>query len=50
MLSPADADSWGAIIISIIIIVSLGPLIQGLFSTATEIRELSLGHFSRRFY
>lgn len=39
-LSPADADSWGAIIISLIILVSLGPLIQGLYSTAMEIREL----------
>ena len=41
ILSPADADSWGAIFISIIIIVSLGPLIQGLYLTAVEIRSFS---------
>lgn len=41
ILSAADADSWGAIIISIIIIVSLGPLIQGLYLTAVEIRSFS---------
>lgn len=43
VLSAANADSWGAILISIIIIVSLGPLIQGLYSTAIEIRALGRG-------
>jgi hypothetical protein len=39
ILSPAAADSWGAIFISVIIIVSLSPLIQGIFATAGEIRD-----------
>lgn len=42
VLSPADADSCGAIFISIIIIVSLGPLIQGLYTTALEVRECTV--------
>lgn len=44
IVSAAAADSWGAIFISIIIILSLGPLIQGIFSTASEIRDCSNGH------
>jgi hypothetical protein len=40
LLSPANADSYGAIVISLIIIVSLGPLLQGLYATALEIRDI----------
>jgi hypothetical protein len=39
-LSPIDADSLGAILVSIVILVSLGPLIQGIYNTALEIRRL----------
>jgi Co/Zn/Cd efflux system component len=38
-LSAAGADSYGAILVSLIIIVSLIPLMQGLFTTAVEIRD-----------
>ena len=38
VLTPADADSYGAIVVSLIILVSLVPLIQGLFATAVKIR------------
>jgi Co/Zn/Cd efflux system component len=42
--SAAGADSYGAILVSLIIIVSLIPLMQGLFTTAVEIRDhLALG-------
>ena len=40
ILPPADADSYGAIVVSVIIIFSLGPLLQGLVSTAMEIRDI----------
>lgn len=40
LLSPAGADSFGAIIVSVIIIISLAPLLQGLLSTALQIRDL----------
>jgi Co/Zn/Cd efflux system component len=40
VLSPMDADSLGAILVSIVILVSLGPLIQGIYNTALEIRRL----------
>jgi Co/Zn/Cd efflux system component len=44
ILSAAGADSYGAILVSLIIIISLIPLLQGLFATAVEIREhLALG-------
>ena len=41
LLSAADADSFCAIVVSIIIIASLGPLLQGLFHTACEIQDVS---------
>jgi len=37
VLPPADADAWGAIVVSIIIVLSLGPLVQGLCMTACKI-------------
>jgi Co/Zn/Cd efflux system component len=40
LLTPADADSWGAIVVSIIILISLGPLLQGLYLTACKIRTV----------
>ena len=40
-VSPEAADATAAIIVSCIIIVSLLPLLQGLFLTAAEIRMLS---------
>jgi Co/Zn/Cd efflux system component len=47
-LSPADADSYGAIVVSIIIIISLGPLIEGLYFTAWEIYYLQREHSQRQ--
>mmetsp|Transcript_3108 Transcript_3108/g.4199 ORF Transcript_3108/g.4199 Transcript_3108/m.4199 type:complete len:342 (-) Transcript_3108:82-1107(-) len=40
VLSPVEADSWGAVVVSLIILVSLAPLIQGLYATAVKIREI----------
>jgi Co/Zn/Cd efflux system component len=40
VLSPIDADSLGAVLVSIVILVSLGPLIQGIYNTALGIRRL----------
>lgn len=40
LLSPMDADSLGAILVSIVILVSLLPLVQGIYNTAWEIRRL----------
>ena len=37
ILSPKEADSWGAVFVSIIILISLVPLIQGLYLTALKI-------------
>lgn len=48
LLSPADADSWGAIIVSVIIIVSLGPLFEGLYFTAWDIYYLVKERKQRR--
>jgi hypothetical protein len=40
LLSAVDADSYGAILVSGIILVSLGPLVQGLYLTACKIHNL----------
>lgn len=40
LLSPVDADAWGSIVVSVIILVSLGPLVQGLYLTSKKIRDL----------
>jgi Co/Zn/Cd efflux system component len=37
-MSPVQADSWGAVVVSVIILASLSPLIQGLYATARKIR------------
>ena len=37
LLSAANADAWGAIVVSIIILVSLGPLLQGIYLTGVKI-------------
>jgi Cation efflux family len=42
-LSPRQADAGGAVIVSIIILVSLVPLMQGLYLTACKIRDLWFG-------
>lgn len=47
MLCPTDADSYGAIFVSIIIIISLGPLLEGLYFTALEIYLLHREHQRR---
>lgn len=47
ILSPADADSWGAIVVSVIIIISLFPLIEGLYVTSWELHYLRKGHQQR---
>lgn len=44
LLSPAKADSWGAILVSVIILVSLGPQMQGLYLTALKIQAIWGGH------
>jgi Co/Zn/Cd efflux system component len=41
-LSPTEADSWGAIVVSFIILASTLPLLQGLYSTACKIRSVWL--------
>lgn len=48
MLSPSDADSYGAIVVSIIIIVSLGPLFEGLYITTWDIYNLYQERRQRR--
>jgi Co/Zn/Cd efflux system component len=40
LLSPMAADSWGSVVVSVIILVSLIPLIQGLFLTAVKIQAI----------
>jgi Co/Zn/Cd efflux system component len=42
-LSPRQADAGGAVIVSIIILVSLVPLMQGLYLTACKIRDIWFG-------
>jgi hypothetical protein len=39
-LSPIDADSYGAILVSGIILVSIVPLIQGLYLTACKVYRM----------
>jgi hypothetical protein len=41
-LSPVGADSWGAVVVSLIILASLAPLLQGLYQTAVKIRALRI--------
>lgn len=44
-LSPEVADASASFMVSVIIVVSLAPLIQGLYYTAMEIREMTAkGH------
>lgn len=40
LMTPSEADSYGAIVVSIIILASLGPLFQGLYTIANKIRRL----------
>lgn len=42
-LTPVAADAFASFMVSIIIIVSLAPLIQGLYYTSLEIWEMSKG-------
>lgn len=45
VVTPDAADACASLMVSIIIIVSLGPLVQGLYYTALEIREMTIkGH------
>jgi len=44
LLGPSEADSLGAIVVSIIILLSLIPLVQGLVLTAKKIRAIHGGH------
>lgn len=41
-LSPEDADASASFMVSVIILVSLAPLLQGLYYTALEIREMTV--------
>jgi Co/Zn/Cd efflux system component len=43
ILTAADADSWGAIVVSVIILVSLVPLLEGLYLTACKIHQIWYG-------
>jgi Cation efflux family len=43
-LSPTQVDSVGAIVVSIIILMSLGPLLQGVYLTACKIHAIWTGH------
>ena len=47
LLTPADADSWGAIVVSVIIIISLLPLVEGLYVTSWELYYLRREHQQR---
>lgn len=40
LLTAADADSWGSIVVSIVILASLVPLFEGLYVTACKIHDL----------
>jgi hypothetical protein len=40
LVSPVQADAWGAIVVSFIILVSLLPLVQGLYGTVGKIRAV----------
>lgn len=40
LLTAADADSWGSIVVSLVILASLIPLFEGLYVTACKIHEL----------
>ena len=43
-VTPSQVDSAASVLVSIIILTSLGPLVQGLYFTACKIREIWLGH------
>jgi len=44
-LTPEVADASASFMVSVIIVVSLAPLLQGLYYTALEIREMTVkGH------
>ncbi|GAX14854.1 hypothetical protein FisN_29Lh064 [Fistulifera solaris] len=40
IITPADADSWGSIVVSIVILASLVPLFEGLYITACKIGDV----------
>jgi Co/Zn/Cd efflux system component len=44
LLSPMAADSWGSVVVSVIILVSLAPLLQGLLLTAFKIQAIWKGN------
>ena len=43
VISPDEADSYAAVFVSFIILLSCGPLLQGLYYTAQEIRDMRRG-------
>jgi hypothetical protein len=47
-LSPTQVDSSAAILVSIIILISLGPLLQGLYFTACKIHAIWIGQHDHR--
>jgi hypothetical protein len=47
-LSPTLVDSSAAILVSIIILMSLGPLLQGLYYTAVKIHAIWMGQHEHR--
>ena len=42
VVTPEDADAFASLMVSIIIIASLAPLVQGLYYTALEIHEMTV--------
>jgi hypothetical protein len=40
LVSPVQADAWGAIVVSVIILISLLPLLQGLWRTVCKIHAV----------
>lgn len=42
-ITPDEADSYAAVLVSFIILFSCGPLLQGLYYTAQEIRDMHRG-------
>lgn len=50
ILNASDADSYGAIVVSGIILVSLAPLLKGLYLTACKLHHMQFGDNGERRY
>jgi Co/Zn/Cd efflux system component len=50
LLTAADADSWAAIVVSVIILISLVPLFEGLYWTCCKIIDIHKGSWDVRHH